>query len=77
MVIMCWEKEDKYDKCFDHVWGLNVDDGIKDLLIEAGVEFINEETCKVQFFELLSSWHEKGMIKPHKNDIQNKELYKM
>jgi len=64
---MCWEKEDEYEgTCFDHVWGLNVDDGIKDILNWAGVEIVNEEKCKQDFFDLLTLWHNEEKIRPQK-----------
>jgi hypothetical protein len=61
---MCWEKEEEYEKCFDHVWGLNIDDGVKDILEWGGIEFTNEEKCKEDFFTLLTLWHNEGKIKP-------------
>lgn len=64
---MCWEKEDEYKgMCFDHVWGLNVDDGVKDILGYAGVEIVNPDKAKTDFFALLSLWHNEGVIRPQK-----------
>lgn len=66
---MCWQYEDKYNNCFDHVWQMFVDDGVVDILEANGVEFVDKEKCKVEFFNLLTAWHEKGLIKPSKNDV--------
>ena len=61
---MCWEYEKEYEKCFDHVWQMYVHDGVVDILEWAGVKFNNKDKCKKEFFELLSSWHEKRLIDP-------------
>jgi len=63
---MCWEYEHKYIGCFDHVWQMFVDDGVVDILEAAGVQFVDKEKCKTEFFNLLSKWHLNGLIKPAK-----------
>ena len=59
--------------CFDHVWGLDVHDGVKDILKYAGVEFeshnVEYHVCKQEFFELLTSWHDRALINPMKDEV--------
>ena len=67
---MCWEKEDEYGNyCFDFLWNdfgacSWTDCSIVKALKNIGVKIINNDKCEEEFMELLSKWHEKGLIKP-------------
>ena len=65
---MCWKYEDLYEDghCLDLVWDDLYDTGeptIMSVLKErAGIEFVGNP--EMEFYALLSSWHERGIIKP-------------
>jgi hypothetical protein len=63
---MCWKYEEKYGECFDHVWdflGWQIPT-IRELLETFGIKFKDSDKCKEDFFDLLSKWHEEGLIEP-------------
>ena len=65
---MCWIKEFEYGNkmCFDYIWNPwhPEDFGVVPGLEVAGVEIIDENKCRNEFFDLLTSWHDRGLIKP-------------
>jgi hypothetical protein len=74
---MCWEREKEYDDdCFDFLWNdYELFDGnsIVSLLKGWNVKFETheiEQKAKLDFFKLLSHWHDQGIIKPSKNERQ-------
>ena len=68
---MCWEHENEYSEvCFDFLWedyGLFDDECIVNLLKGMDIYFKDHETsmkAKWEFFDLLTKWHDEGLIKP-------------
>ena len=68
---MCWEHEDEYDEvCFDFLWndcGIFENESIVCNMNSFQIEFINhkaEMMCRTDFFNLLTKWHNEGLISP-------------
>lgn len=62
---MCLKYEDEYSGCFDYLF---IDDGsgndIITLLGKYGATIKNWQTVHDEFYALLESWHERGIMKP-------------
>ena len=62
---MCWKYEEKYKACTDHLFFNTHDDPeVLSNLAEWLEAEINREAARDSFEELMTMWHEKGIMKP-------------
>ena len=63
---MCWEYEDLYGVCLDHMWEeLGFDEiNFKQLLLTFNIRFKvgKEGNARKELYSLMSKWHEEGRL---------------
>lgn len=62
---MCLKYEDEYAGCFDYLFfPMGGNNSLAELLGYYGAELTDEKIVHDEFYALLESWHERGIMKP-------------